>query len=140
MEGHGVPSSCVLQSPPDPRRPQVWAAGLYQAPVSSDGSFIRMRPEAQLLEPVSFGAVAAAADVSHPLSSLQPRAPSALDSSTAASSRPLPSPGQPLREPGRRAPAGVGGGRSFWTQQPWSFSTTPYATFCIFLLAGLKSP
>ena len=49
---------------------------------------------------MSFGAVAAATDVSHPLSSLQPRAPSALDSSTAASSPPLPSPGQPLREPG----------------------------------------
>ena len=104
-----MPSSCVLWSPLDPHRPQVFAAGLYQAPVSSDSSFIRMRPEARPPEPVSFGAVATAADVSHPLSSLQPLAPSAPDSGTAASSPPLPSPGQPLREPGRQAPAGAGG-------------------------------
>ena len=69
------------------------------------------------------------------------RAPSALDSGTAASSPPLPSVGQPLRGPGASGTCGDRG--PFQTQQPLvpqSFSTTPWAPFCIFLLAGLKPP
>lgn len=119
----------------------MWAAGLYQVPVSDDGSFIKMRLEVRPPEPVSLGAVAAAADASHALGSLQPRssicpglghscqlAASALSWSTSK---------------------GAGGVGHLWGWGVFPDAATLGATvlldnslgtFCIFLLAGLKSP
>lgn len=73
LSRHRRPSGAIFLCPPDPCRPWVWAAGLYQVPVSDDGSFIKMRLEVRPPEPVSLGAEAAAADASHALGSLQPQ-------------------------------------------------------------------